>query len=254
MADGKPDTSVSDSYDRNAQAYFDLVGRETQHASVDRACLRLFAELVGPAMVTLDAGCGPGHIAAFLGFHGLRISGVDSSPAMIELAQASFPDIVFRVGELADLPIGDSSVDAVVSRHSVIHTEPQHLDAVFSEFARVLAPGGRLFLSFFAAPNAAEHGRPFDHAVCTAYRLDPSTISALLSSHGFDEEVRVVRQPRPEERQMPHATLFARYTGALPRFEEPPGSARQGRPRRRTVGAMRARPSQSETSTGSNRT
>lgn len=214
MAESELETKVSDSYDRNAQAYFDLVGSETQHASVDRASLRLFAELVGAGRETLDAGCGPGHIAAFLASNGLSISGVDISPAMIGLAQVSFPNIVFRVGRLINLPVGNSSVEAVVSRHSVIHVEPERLGEVFSEFARVLAPGGRLFLSFFAAANVDEHGQPFDHAVCTAYQLDPSTISVLLASYGFEEEVRVVRQPRPEERQMPHATLFARHTGA----------------------------------------
>jgi len=212
MADREPETSVNDSYDRDARAYFDLLGSELQHVSVDRAGLRLFAELVGPGKQTLDAGCGPGHIAAFLASNGLSISGVDISPAMIELAQASFPDIVFCVGQLADLPVSNSSVDAVVSRHSIIHTEPEHLAEVFSEFARVLAPEGRLFLSFFAAANVAGHGQPFDHAVCTAYQLEPSAISALLASYGFEEEIRVVRQPRPEERQMPHATLFARHT------------------------------------------
>jgi ubiquinone/menaquinone biosynthesis C-methylase UbiE len=214
MAGSESEANVSASYDRNAQRYFDHVGSETQHVSVDRAGLRFFAELVGPGRETLDAGCGPGHITAFLASHGLSISGVDISPAMIKLARASFPDIIFRVGQLADLPVADSSVDAVVSRHSVIHTEPERLGEVFAEFARVLAPDGRLFLSFFAASNAGEHGQPFDHAVWAAYQLDPSIISGLLISYGFDEEVRLVRQPRPEERQMPHATLFARRSAA----------------------------------------
>ena len=204
---------VGDSYDRNAQRYVDHVGAEMQHVSVDRAGLRLFAESVGPGKQTLDAGCGPGHIAAFLAAHGLSVQGVDISAAMIEMACESFPDIVFQVGRLGDLPVVDSSFDAVVSRHSVIHTEPADLDDVFCEFARVLVSDGHLFLSFFATSQASEHGMPFDHSVCTAYQFDPSVISALLKRHGFDEEVRIVRQPQPEERQIPHAVLIARRTG-----------------------------------------
>jgi len=211
VADARPETKVRDGYDRASQRYFDHVRSEMQHVSVDRAGLRLFAELVGEGAETLDAGCGPGHIAAFLAGNGLRVSGLDISPAQIGIAEASFPDIAFRVGELTDLPLGDSSVDAVVARHSVIHTEPHRLGEVFAEFARVLEPEGRLFISFFAATDAAEHGRPFDHAVCTAYQLDPNVISSLLAEVGPQEEVRLVRQPGSDERQLPHATLFCRH-------------------------------------------
>lgn len=204
---------MSDSYDQNSQLYFDHVGSEMQHPSLDRSALRLFAELVGPNADTLDAGCGPGHVAAFLAANGLNISGIDFSPALIELARASFPEIDFSVGQLADLPLGRRSVEAVVSRHSIIHTEPQRLEEVFSEFARVLAPGGRLLLSFFAVSVGGQHGDPFDHAVCTAYQLDPSTLAALLASHGLEEEMRLTRQPSAGERQIPHATLISRRIG-----------------------------------------
>ena len=198
------------SYDRNAQRYFDHVAGETAAPSADRAGLRLFAELVGPNKAVLDVGCGPGHITAFLADAGLSISGVDISPAMIELAQSSFPHINFRLGDQADLPFATASLDGVVSRHSIIHTPPEQLSDVVAEFARVLRRGSLLFVSFFAAADPSGHGLSFDHAVCLAYQFDPNRIAAMLADHGFAEEVRIVRQPRPEERQLPHATLFAR--------------------------------------------
>jgi ubiquinone/menaquinone biosynthesis C-methylase UbiE len=213
MSSGATTASVGDSYDRDAQRYVDHVGGEMQHPSLDRAALRLFAELVGPNASALDVGCGPGHVTAFLAAHGLSISGIDCSPALIELARESFPEIDFDVGHLADLSARSGSLDAVVSRHSIIHTEPQRLDEVFSEFSRVLTPGGRLFLSFFAVPDGGQHGEPFDHAICTAYQLDPSTLSEMLSSHGLDEEMRLTRQPLEEERTIPHTTLIARRIG-----------------------------------------
>lgn len=205
---------VGESYDAMSQQYFDHVSAETQHVSVDRSSLRLFAELVGPEADTLDAGCGPGHITAFLAGEGLKIQGVDISPAMVELAQANFSGIDFCVGELADLPLEDSSIEAIVSRHSIIHTEPARLGGIFSDFVRVLEPEGRLFLSFFCAPSPVDHGDPFDHAVCTAYQFDPSAVSALLASYGLVEEVRIVRQSRPGERPLPHAALIARLVAA----------------------------------------
>lgn len=213
MAATEPETSVAERYDRSAERYFDHVGAELEHASLDRAGLQLFAELVGPGAETIDAGCGPGHIAAFLASHGLNVSGIDISPALIEIARTSFPDIDFRVGELAHLPVNDSSVQAVVSRHSVIHTKPDRLDEVFAEFGRVLTADGRLFLSFFATDDPGEHGQPFDHAVCTAYQLDPNVISELLACAGIDEEMRLLRRPHPGARPIPHATLIAQRDG-----------------------------------------
>ena len=32
----------------------------------------------------------------------------------------------------------------------------------------------------------------------------------MLAAHGFNDEVRIVRQPLPNERQLPHAVLIAR--------------------------------------------
>lgn len=215
VGDTAPAASVGDSYDRNSQRYLDHVGSELEHASVARASLRLFAELVCPGATTLDAGCGPGHVSAFLASNGLNVCGIDISPKMIDLARAGFPDIAFQAGHMADLPVDNCSVEAVVSRHSVIHTDPERLGEVFAEFARVLTPGGRLFLSFFAADHVRDHGQAFDHAVCTAYQLDPNCISELLAGYGLEEEVRLVRRPRADERQIPHATLFARRVGAL---------------------------------------
>jgi len=206
------EADVREGYDGLAQVYFDFVGSEMQHVSVVRAGLRFFAELVKPGATTLDAGCGPGHISAFLASEGLDVSGIDISPTTIDLAAATFPDINFAVASLAELPQADSSLDAVVARHSIIHTHPDQIGDVFAEFARVLRPKGRLFVSFFATTTPEEHGRPFDHQVCTAYQLDASNIADVLTSHGLHEEFRIVRQPRENERQMPHAMLYARLT------------------------------------------
>ena len=205
--------NIRESYDPNARRYFDHVRSEFDHVSLDRAALQLFADLSGPGALTLDAGCGPGHVADFLAGKGLSITGVDISPALIQIATDAFPDIGFCIGELADLPVESASVEAVVSRHSVIHTHPDDLDAIFSEFRRVLSPEGRLFISFFGVDDAGEHGFAFDHAVCTAYQLDPDVVSQMLSGNGIDEEMRLLRQSGSGERQLPHATLIGRRTG-----------------------------------------
>jgi len=93
----------------------------------------------------LDAATGTGRHAAFLAARGHRVTGVDSSDAMLAIARAKVPDADFRLGELTSLPLEDGSVDLVVCGLALTH-QPA-LEPVLSEFARVLRPGGHLVTS-----------------------------------------------------------------------------------------------------------
>ena len=199
-------------YDEMAQVYTDHVALEMTVPSMVRCALELFAHQVqqqGTGQVA-DVGCGSGHVTGYLAELGLDIFGVDNCPALLDVARAAHSDIDFELGQLASLPIEDDSLQGVICKHSLIHTPADLVPATLDEFARVLAPGGLLFLSFFAAEKPSTHGRAFDHAVTTAYEFDVDTMAQLLSAAGFTEELRIVRQPREGERQLPHGTLFAR--------------------------------------------
>ena len=101
----------------------------------------------------LDLGSGAGLDAFLAARHvgaGGRVVGVDMTPAMVEKARANaarlgLSQVEFRDGRLESLPVEDVSVDAVTS-NCVINLVPDK-QAVFSEIARVLKPGGRLVIS-----------------------------------------------------------------------------------------------------------
>lgn len=206
------ESAAREGYDRMAEVYTNHVSLEMTVPSVARSTLEFFAHKVqqdGGGAVA-DVGCGPGHVTAFLAELGLDIFGVDSSASLLDIAREAYPDIRFETGQLASLPAETASLRAVVSKHSLIHT-PAHLVAeVLDEFARVLAPGGLLFLSFFGARDPSAHGEGFDHAVVTAYQLDVDIMAKVVSAAGLTEELRVVRQPGANERQLPHGIFFAR--------------------------------------------
>jgi arsenite methyltransferase len=101
----------------------------------------------------LDLGSGAGFdcflAAKKVGKSG-KVTGVDMTPEMLEKARANakkgkFTNVEFRLGEIENLPVADSSVDVIIS-NCVINLVPNK-KRVFEEAFRVLAPNGRLMVS-----------------------------------------------------------------------------------------------------------
>lgn len=97
----------------------------------------------------LDVGCGAGNLAEIAAGAGARVTGIDLSPRLIDVAkaraQAGGFAIEYRVGDAENLDVEDASFDVVSSSVGMIFA-PDHAAAA-SEFARVTRPGGRLGFS-----------------------------------------------------------------------------------------------------------
>lgn len=101
----------------------------------------------------LDLGSGAGFdcflAAKKIGSQG-KVIGVDMTPEMLDEARANakkgnYTNVEFRLGEIENLPVADSSVDVIIS-NCVINLAPNK-KRVFEEAFRVLAPNGRLMVS-----------------------------------------------------------------------------------------------------------
>jgi ubiquinone/menaquinone biosynthesis C-methylase UbiE len=111
----------------------------------------------------LDVGTGPGVLLVELARRraDLRLTGIDLSADMVALAERNtreFGDRVStRVADVVELPFPDDSFDVVVTSLSMHHWD--HPDAAVPELARVLRPGGRLYVyDFRFAPfDVLEH-------------------------------------------------------------------------------------------------
>ena len=97
----------------------------------------------------LDVGTGPGRLPVEIARRSpqVRVTGLDVSPRMIEAATAAIEpgqQVTAEVGDVAKLPYRDGSVDLVVSTLSQHHWPDRA--AALAELARVLAPGGRIWI------------------------------------------------------------------------------------------------------------
>ncbi len=98
----------------------------------------------------LDLGCGTGHLTAMIAQSDADVTGIDSSPAMIQTAQKTYPYIKFFVADAADLNLS-VEYDAVFS-NAVLHWVLDKEKAVNS-IARSLKPGGRFVAEFGGKGN-----------------------------------------------------------------------------------------------------
>ena len=215
---------VRESYDGMAELYTAVALGDLDRDTPDREWLAAFAELaaLGDGPVA-DLGCGPGYVTHHLSELGLNVVGYDISPALIAQARHLFPDVDFRLGDLTDLDLADSSVAGIVARYSLIHMPPHELVRAFSEWFRVLEPAAPVLVSFFAAASADRHGSPFDHKVVTTYELFPATIVSELEDAGFERIEIGMRGPLDGERSLDHGTILAhagRQPGLTERFED----------------------------------
>jgi ubiquinone/menaquinone biosynthesis C-methylase UbiE len=108
----------------------------------------LLLPLVPARSEVLDVGCGTGSLAVLLAGAGHRVSGVDSSAAMLAAARtkaaAAGLAVGFVHGDAGDPPFPPASVDVVLCRHVLWALDDPA--AALGAWVRLLRPGGRLVL------------------------------------------------------------------------------------------------------------
>ena len=166
-------------YDRHAQAYDRLRGRSL----FEKSWLDAFAALLPENAAVLDIGCGMGEpIAGDLVTRGFAVTGIDSSPQLIAMARARFPQQNWAVADMRTLSLG-STFDGLIAWDSFFHLKPDDQRAMFAIFRDHASP--RAVLMFTSGPAQGEavgtfEGEPLYHA-----SLGADEYRALLEAHGF---------------------------------------------------------------------
>ncbi len=203
---------TSEIFDRMAPRYEELRMADASWWEVFDATL---AAGLGAATRVLDVGCGTGRFAAAVVERvGARVWGVDPSAGMVAEARArKLRGASFRQAPADALRFRDGWFDAAVLRLSV-HTLGETRPAAFAELARVLSPGGSVYLWTFPP----EHFREFYlapylpslPAIDLARFPDPALLADELRAAGFAD---VSEQPLDQHGTLPRDVAAERLRG-----------------------------------------
>ncbi len=208
--------SIRQDYDRLAEEYARRIYDELQHKPLDRKLLNRFAADMKGRGEVCDLGCGPGHVARYLRDAGATVFGLDLSAGMLEQARRLNPYILFREGNMMALDLHDETLAGIIAFYSIVNIPRESLPIVFREMARVLQPGGQLFLAFHIGDGTTKEEELWGHPISMDFFFfQPSEIRQCLEVAGFAVEEIIEREPyAPEvECQSRRAYMFARKTG-----------------------------------------
>jgi SAM-dependent methyltransferase len=150
----------------------------------------LYMRYLAPGASILEAGCGLGHVVLAFRALGFNAQGLDFATKTITLLNAAFPEVPIQHGDVRDLPYRSGIFDAYVSLGVIEHFEAGQ-EGILSEAARVLRPGGVLFLSVPAvngyrrwrAGRGGYAGRPTTEFFEDCYSAEE--LRALVTAAGF---------------------------------------------------------------------
>lgn len=183
------DEAIVGLYERHARDF----DRDRSRLLHEKAWLDRFLGHVRPEGTVLDVGCGMAEpIARYLIESGVRVVGVDSSPTLIEMCQARFPDAEWCVGDMRQLALG-RRFDGILAWDSFFHLHPDHQRAMLARFTAHAVPGAPLLFTSGPAEGEAIGSycdEPLYHA-----SLDPAEYGRLLAANGFSVRAHVPDDP-----------------------------------------------------------
>jgi len=198
---------MDNSYDRIAEQWH-ANSRGQAYVNHVLGYVDLVLEGLQPGARVLDLGCGTGEpIAAYIIGKGFRVTGVDESVKMLEIARNIVPEAELIHSDMLEVQL-PGEFAAAIAWDSVFHVERKNHQTVYRKLASSLETGGRLLLSVGGsdADEGSEGTSPGDSAVegftsemfgqtffYSGY--EPRVARSLLEAEGFQIERWEVDDP-----------------------------------------------------------
>lgn len=180
-------------------------GLPTQHAGIE------------PGSTVVDLGSGAGNdvfvARSIVGENG-RVIGVDMTNEMVLKANLNnqklgYKNVQFKLGEIEDLPVVDSTADVVVS-NCVLNLVPDK-EKAFAEIYRILKPGGHFCISDIVLegnlPDSLKESADL-YAGCVSGAIHKNEYLNIIQNSGFKNvEIKSAKKiDLPDELLTPYLT------------------------------------------------
>jgi SAM-dependent methyltransferase len=181
---------IIDLYQRKAR---DWIENRARAKLIEKSWLDRLRALLPPAGPILDLGCGSAvPMAAYLIGLGHPVTGVDSSPAMIDACRQCFPEQEWIVADMRKLALR-RQFSGILAWDSFFHLSYDDQRRMFPVYREHAAPNAALM--FTSGPVHGEAignfgGEPLYHA-----SFDPTEYRSLLDQNGFRVVSHIAEDP-----------------------------------------------------------
>jgi SAM-dependent methyltransferase len=175
-------------YDRFADTY------EANRGLFDMSpILRDFQARLPASGRLLDLGCGAGEpFASDFIRHGWRVTGVDFSRRMLDLAERYVPAMERVHGDMAEVDFPADRFDAVTAVYSLFHVPRDRHPELFRRIRRWLRPGGRLLFTYatrhYTGADSFEGAKEFLGETLFYSHRSPAELERTLLDAGLTPE------------------------------------------------------------------
>ena len=138
---------IMDHYDTDddAKKYHATFNEGSDDPILIRKAIERYSKFVNNIVETghiLDAGCGTGRFVKYFRANNFRVTGIDTSPSMLEIAVRDNPDTEFMVMDMRALTFPSSYFDGIWNSGCILHLDEEGVMSTFKESARVLKKDG----------------------------------------------------------------------------------------------------------------
>jgi len=194
---------IADVYDHIAGVYQDFISQPTGY-------LEEFTSRLPERAHILDAGCGIGTDAGYLDQLGHRVSGIDLSGKMLDIARQNHPGVEFFLQDLRHPDFPHSTFDGILAAFSLIHLRKDDVIPTLKRYHRLLKPSGLLFV-------ALQSGRSQEVFLTEPFNPDETTFlnvvsqdetQHILERSGFKTILTRRRRPDGKNKEFDFIKLF----------------------------------------------
>lgn len=186
-------------YNQNAQEFYNGT------VNVDMSdSYRPFLEVVKAGGRVLDAGCGSGRDSLYFVNKGYKVTAMDASEAMVDMASKLIDQKVLKL-RFQDICF-NYEFDGIWACASLLHVNRKEIDEVFLRLSKSLSKDGILYASFkYGDAEVEREGRYFN---C----YDETAIKSLIEKQPELEIVKVWRSydARPDKKDESWVSILAR--------------------------------------------